>query len=442
MLKGINYRGPLVTDTTVPGERKADGIIPAHANGALRVSPDRFVLFFATLDPGSWDATKSICYQVRTDAPDGPVLTEGLLFGSESGWRGESGDPVFRKMYGMPMAFGVPRGATLNGQPMPNANVFVVKAYRRVAKEIDGILVPRGGTPEDLDEDRRYRVKYQRVEWAQFRLNDAGNDIEILQPRTTLMQKGYRSEDVFCDLGPGRHMNHAMTPPMPVDETCTTWFECDTFDLDAISGRPGHGQIAPVEYSWNPETGLYEWTRVGNLHMIPGRAIGETSISRWDGAWVVASRSNAIDPSTVWYRTDDLFAGLGEPTFGHATWGPRHSDRCADGVLRVFLNDKGRSPGGLKRNPLYVVDVDPVTFEQAEPAVVFDAVAEGLPFHNPFADMSKLCLNQGARQLVVFRCIDGRMTTGPGSDAPVFSDEAFQAAGIHYAELVYDAVST
>lgn len=428
MLTNIRYEGPLITDTSIVGQRKCDGIIPAHGSGAIRLSRDRWAIFISTLDIGGWDAVHSIVYQVRAGSPGGPVLREGLLMAAESNWR-----PGLRKCYGMPMAFGVPKGA-----PRRNANVFALQAYRRAMPEREGMLVPRGMHDEPGSRDKQRARDYLRIEWLQFRLNDAEDDIEVIQPVRTLMQVGFDSEDHFCDLGPGCYMNHAMTPPVATDATCETWCEVATFAFDEASGRHGHGAVSPIEYRWNPRCGLYEWSRVGSLHLIPGRAIGETSISRWEDAWVVAARSNCVDGSTAWYRTDDLFAGLGEPVLRDGTWGPRHSYRCADGALRLFCNDQNLSPYGHKRNPLYCIEVDPVTFDYAPPRVVFDAQAADLPLVEPFLDMSKLCAPQANEQKLVFRLIARSQTTGPGSDAPAPTDEEMNIAGIHYATLEYD----
>jgi len=428
----ITYEGGLITDTGIAGERKCDGIIPAHASAALRLSRDRWALFFSTLDPNGWDAVKSILYQIRADAPDGAIVREGVLIPAQDGWEPEPGARRFRKVYGMPMAFGVPKGALRRGKPYPNANVFAVKTYRRVIPQQDGHIVARTQSPEDMREQGELTLKYQRVAWLQFRLNDTNDDLVILQPLRTLMQQEYDSEDEFCALGRGRYMNHAMTPPVPADESCQRWCECDTFAFDEVAGRHGHGQVAPVEYTWNAQTGLYAWTRVGKLYAIPGRAIGETSISRWDDAWVVAARSNCIDGSTAWFRTRDLFEGLGEATLRPGTWGPRHSFRCADGQLRIFLNDQTLSPHGDRRNPLYAIDVHPETFAYSTPQVAFDARAQGLPFEPPFADMAKLCpATDDGRQLLVFRCISSRMTTGPGGEDRALTADEMAPAGIN-----------
>ncbi len=438
MLKRIQYRGGIITDTGVPGERKAEGILPAHANGSLQVSRDRWLSFFATLDPGGWDSVRSIVFQLRADAPDGDVVREGLVSRFVSGW-----DPLdegirLRKVNGMPMAFGVPKGARRNGQVMSNQNAFVVKWYRYGMLEQDGRLL-NSQTHRDLwPEGSTYKRSLLRIEWMQFRLNDSEDDIEITGPPGTLRQSGYESDQEFCSLGPGHFMNHAMTPPVAADPSCTTWVECDTFGADPDHPNATHGQVAPVEYTWNGETGLYEWSRTGPLTGIPGRVIGETSISRFDGSWVAAARTFDGKGETVWFRTEEPFRGLGEPVIRPGSVCPRHSFRCADGVLRLFINDRNGSPHGDGRNPLYVFEVDPVTLEYSNPETVVDLRAEGLPFNTPFADMSKLCPNQGNRQLLFFRTIDRQHTADlqPG-EAPL-GDPALRAAGIHYAELVYE----
>ena len=165
--------------------------------------------------------------------------------------------------------------------------------------------------------------------------------------------------------------------------------------------------------------------------------VGETSISRFNSYWVVAARSFNIEAGTVWYRTDDPFSGLGEPVVRTGSVCPRHSFRCADGVLRLFINDRKRSPYNDKRNPLYVFEVDPETFAYSEPRVVVDLRAEGIPFPNPFADMAKLCPHQGDRQLLIFRTIDRQMTADPQPGEAPLTEAAMAAGGIHYAELRY-----
>ena len=67
-----------------------------------------------------------------------------------------------------------------------------------------------------------------------------------------------------------------------------------------------------------------------------------------------------------------------------------------------------------------------------------DLRAEGLPFNTPFADMSKLCPNQGNRQLLLFRAIDRQHTADLQPGEEPLADDALRPAGIHCAELVYE----
>ena len=158
--------------------------------------------------------------------------------------------------------------------------------------------------------------------------------------------------------------------------------------------------------------------------------------------WIVAARFFTTCAATAWYRSSDPFAGLGEPTIieKERVWQcPRHSYRCADGELRIFMNNRDRSPYFDRRNPLYATEVDPVTFEYTSHRVVCDARKGNFPFDAPCLDMSKLCPNQGNRQLIHFRTIDRYMTSyeefmGPDEKAA----EVIAAAGIHYAEIEYD----
>ena len=48
----ITYKGPLIRDTGIPGERKCDGVIPAHGNGALR--EERITSDFGDASHVSW----------------------------------------------------------------------------------------------------------------------------------------------------------------------------------------------------------------------------------------------------------------------------------------------------------------------------------------------------------------------------------------------------
>jgi len=398
-------------------------------------------LFFATLDPQGWDAVRSIIYQIRADAPDGTLIKEGLIQSCRSGWDPFNEGISLRKSHGSPFAFGVPKGALLHEKPMPNENVFVLKWSRRALLEREGKLFTAALHKDVRLEGMSYVPRLFRTEWLQFKLNDQDDDIKIVQSKRVLRQKGYEEGDAFCSLGTGYFHNHAMTPPVAEDSSCSTWMACDTFDM-APGDRFTHGRIAPVAFTWNPQTRLYEWTRTGSTTGVDGQVIGESSVSRFGDDWIVAARCYKTCAATVWYRTDDLFSGLGEPVIieKNRRWQcPRHSYKCADGQLRIFMNNREWSPHFDRRNPLYAIDVDLETFEYTDRKVVSDARVEGLPFEEPRFDMSKLCPNQGNRQFIHFRAIDKFITSNTEFQG---TDEAraqiMAAAGIHYAEILYE----
>jgi hypothetical protein len=436
MIERITYKGPLVIDTTIAGERKCDGILPAHP-GILQASRNRFILFFATLDPDGCDAVKSILYQVRAGAPDGAVLKEGVVAASQENWDPLQRGDAFSKRCGMPVAFGVPKGAKLGGRGAGHANHFVVKWYRYAHWRKNGkLLNPTSGpVGEEWPDHEAVRRDTLRVEWMQFRLNDAEDGIEVLEGPQTMRETGYETDAEFCSLGPGCHMNHAMVPPVPVDERCEEWVEFDTFaSADARSGH-GHGRVAPVRYRFNARTRRYEWVQTGKLLRVPGAGIGESSTVHSAGQeWIVAFRSWNSGFWTHWFRTDDPFGPLGEPTRTEPNLStPRHVYRCADGAMRIFTNEDN----GRIRDPLLCWSVDPKRFALTDRRVIADAREAHLPFASPRMDMSKLCPNQGARQLVVFRAITGKQTWFAGRGPSPVRAEEHERAGVHHAEILY-----
>lgn len=428
----INYMGAFSTDLGVESERKADGRIPTHA-AVIPVSSRRWLAAISTLDSASWDGVRGIVYQLRADAPDGPVLREGLLAAAQNDWDPRGRGEKLLKCHGAPLAFGVPKGAQHDGHPVPHQNVFAVKWYRYAhVPAADGIWNPfaadtRTRHPEFLEIGPRTL----RVEWLQCRLNEAENDIEIIRPATMLCQTGYDDSNDFCALGGGYACNNAMAAPVPADADAGIWLEYMTFLPPA--GRSG---IAAALYRFNPTLGFYEWTATGPFMSIPDRALSESSVMRTPDGWLVAGRDTALDGRTVWWRADDPLAAPVLAGISPADAGPRESPRVvyasADGQLRMFGNEKPfRTPG---RNPLCMWEVNPASFQFRNRRVILDARAAGLPFYNPFVDMCKLVPAGQGRQLAIFRCITARQTARMDLTQPVTAAE-HAAAGIHYAEL-------
>lgn len=435
----IRYLGMHIGDTSVAGETKADGVIPAHpGSGALRVSQDLWAIFFATLDPRGWDANRSIVYQLRKDGPTGRIVKEGVIARSRDDWDPFGDGQRLFMSCGMPIAFGVPHGAMHNGRPMANANVFAVKWYRWAHRLVDGQIQHPSHHRQAWPLGLQTKHRTLRVEWMQFRLNDAGDDLQPLTEPAMLRQRGYENGEAFCALGPDLQMNHSMKAPVATDATCTTWIECDSF-IPYHLGNLDHHAIAPVKFAFNFSLGLYEWVSVGPLTEVPGRVIGEASVNLHNGTWVIAARSFEYagrPPSTCWFKTSDLMAGLGEPTFTNSGAAPRTAFVCGDGVLRLFTNDTQSAGSPTDRSRLCCWDVDPETFELTNKRVILDARQAKLPMEDPFVDMAKLCPAQGNRQLLLFRCID-HSHTGNKPCQSSQNDAGFALAGIHAAQFTY-----
>jgi len=84
------------------------------------------------------------------------------------------------------VAFGVPQGARIDGQPVPHAGLFVVK-WRTLGRPLD----KTNNYLEHRTEAPSSGRAGQGVEWVQFRLNSAADDLEIVQPVSLLRQVGY-----------------------------------------------------------------------------------------------------------------------------------------------------------------------------------------------------------------------------------------------------------
>ncbi|MHC4874795.1 MAG: hypothetical protein ACYTFY_23360 [Planctomycetota bacterium] len=53
MITNITYKGNILATSTIPGETKEEGYIPAHGNGSWQISKDRYITCCATLDTHS-----------------------------------------------------------------------------------------------------------------------------------------------------------------------------------------------------------------------------------------------------------------------------------------------------------------------------------------------------------------------------------------------------
>lgn len=425
----IQFVGRFITDTTIAGEQRRDGAMPSHPNAA-QLSERTWMVIFGTRHFTGVDDDSSIIYQLRRGGPDGRVVCEKALARSGGGW-----DPLGRgdalwKAHGSPCVFGVPRSATSVGENVSHAGCFAAKWYVYPKR------VENGRRVKLLDESHRSvdpLARWIRLEWVQFRLNEAEDDIELITPIEMLRQRGYEQGEAFCALGPGVPMNHSMMPPKPMDETCTRWIEVDHFN----------GMLAAVCYAFDERLGRYVWAETGRPAALEGAVLSEATINRVEDRWVIAARTPVGNGKTAWFATDDPLAGLGEATLMDVpqSFCPRTSHVCADGELRIFSNDTASSPHGEPRNPLFGWRVDSRTFEASDQQVVFDSRAARLSLRIASVDCPKLLATvDGASQLLAFRVITPCKWQA-WSDYPPLTREEFDDCGMYLARVRYDGAA-
>jgi hypothetical protein len=248
------------------------------------------------------------------------------------------------------------------------------------------------------------------VEWVQFRLNAAEDDIEIIQPTARLRQKGYESGDAICR-APIRFINESFVQAVPFNREKTEWADCCHFD---------GGRVACLKYTFNPKLGRYEWTELGPFFGLGAGApvveatggqsgVVEASLARWKDSWIIAARGGPRGGAS-WWRSEDPFSGAAPAATNPASpliAAPLTAYTWADGRLRLFGGDASVSPHRNSRDPLYCWDIDPDRgFSASRRRVIFDTVAAGLPFPKsagPKVDMAKLLPGQGQTQVIAYR---------------------------------------
>ncbi len=432
----IQYKGPLISDTCIPGEGKSEGITP-EISSCVQVSKDKWLILFGTSDPRGHDTSRSIFYQIRKNGPDGEIIKEDIIEKARSGWDPHGMGRNLWKVNALPKVFGVPKGALLNGKAIPSANHFVARWFVRAAMEKDDILL-NPWYPQEWPADIKimdYETSCQGLEWMQFRLNDAEDDIEITSSTKQLRQKGYEDSLALSSIPPCEskggtwvRMHHGFGNTVPYNEDYSEWIDICQFEE----------KIAAVRYTFNPDTGLYEWTETGKGHHRSGMNWSEASINRINDDWVISVRAYNQEGQTVWYKTLDPFESFGDNIDINCNCAPRISYVCADGILRLFSSGKITPIGGNARNPLNCFDVNPADFSYSNKQVVLDCRKEDLPFYMPFADHAMLYPYAGGKkQIVTFRVITHKQTCRQ-ADEPEVTAEELEKSGVHYSELIYD----
>jgi len=435
-IEKVEHLGRLFDQCTLPGETRADGVVPRHAN-ALQLSRDRWLVVYSTHGYRGVDDERSIVYQIRADAPDGSLLKEGFLMQGREDWFPPDFDKNFLspahtvyKQHGHMVPFGVPRGAIIDGRTPPHAGLFVVKwrVGGRLLNRQTNYLEHRTAGPNDG------RIG-QGVEWVQFRLNDAADDIAIVQSARLLRQAGYDTGPRFTSAADVAWMNQSFVPAVPYQADALEWVDINHFD--------GH-RLAALKYRYNPASDVYEWVEIGPRIAAEPSKLHEAGLTRIGNEWFISSR-NAGGSGVVWFRTQDPFTAVSKPFSPQEPRcnSPLTAFICADGVLRLFTGDGEVSPYRNGRDPLYMWDVDVKNgFEATNRRELFDSVKAGLAIRRavaPKIDFCELFPHWGRTQLVVH----GVSTRGYNfpyvnrTDIPAINDAEKAAAGVYYARITY-----
>jgi hypothetical protein len=432
MIDHIEPMGPLVADTNLFGERKADDVFPAHPNG-VQLSRNRWLIVFATRGYRFMDDDRSALWQIRDGAPDGPVIREGAFSLARDGWIPPSSTVPCFKQHGHPVVFGVPKGARLGGKVPPHANLFVAK-WRVLGIPMDRLHYTESNMTA-------------AAEWLQFRLNDREDDLEILEPISRLRQKGFEEGPAFCapkNAPCPAWMNQTFMPAVPAKADATEWADVNHFE---------GWRSAALRYCYHPTRHRYEWVKTGPLIGGPEQGYFECSLIRLaDDDWIVAlrCRKKRRETGSAWIRTSDPFTNLPTPIRSPIPQSdtPLPAFLCADGMIRLFANDHSLSaPPRGNRNPLRCWDVDPDTFTLSRPRVIFDTFDARLPMSpecNPGVDMAKLLPHAGGKvQILAHRLrtstVDRSIPEGaePVVRRVLASPVEKQTVGVYYAKIVY-----
>jgi len=437
-IKEIIPRGQLFPECSLSGEGKADGAQPAHASG-LQLSKDRFILFYSTRGFRGRDDEWSSVYQIRADSWTGRILKEGYISQTSNEWDALGDGRKFVFQNGHATGFGVPKGAIVDGRRVSNENHFVAM-WRIVAR----VRNPETGHVywESADED-----SYRRTTdclWMQFRLNDAEDDIEILQTARKLRQSGYEESGQICADPSLKVICKGFVPAVPMNPDHTEWVDMNSTNGDGdceIQFTKKTGRVVPFKYRWNISKKLYEWVDTGTPL---GPDLFEGAIAPWNGGYVIASRMVGHNELNVvtWCRTDDPFQNSAKIIKRHdqPNWCPFTLFTGPDGRLYRLGGCSERSYFKYGRDPLFMVRIDPERdFEAIEHRKVFSAIrTPDLEFSKvPTVDFGKMLPHLGGtEQTVVHRVHSTAVWANPEEPYQLQKIDILNS-GIYYETIRY-----
>jgi len=175
------------------------------------------------------------------------------------------------------VAFGVPKGALVNGKVAPHGNLFVAQ-WRTLAR----VLNTKEERLEKTLSDPLLFAKTQDVEYVQFRLNDREDDLEILQGVRKLRPKD-------SDKLPAATMNQSFCQPIAFNQDASEWAVCNHFDK---------GRLAVLKFRFDAASKRYDWVETGPFLGDAKRPLTEASMARLGHDWLITARSPGKSPGS------------------------------------------------------------------------------------------------------------------------------------------------
>lgn len=446
----ISLVGKLVHECSISGETRGKQVYPAHPNG-IRLSKDRVLLLYATRGWRGVDEDRSIIYQVRLGGFTGPILTEGILAQSRDDWDPFNDGSRYFQAHGHPCGFGVPKGALIDGKPVPHANLFVIKwySYSRYFQQPGRLALTTSDPASVKLSDRTIHM-----EWVHVRLNEAENDIEVVEPMTTLQVPGTSETDLSAT-----KVNQTYVQPAPYNDQATEWIDMSVI---SPSERPKEDAVGPVavKYRYNAARHCYEWVQAGERLFPPGIHAVEGGAIRTADGWAMFARPMRWNKlPLLWAMKEDPFDGnpprrvLASPREGQPiVRSPTTVYRCADGMLRAFSGSADFSPYHNRRNPMYAWEVDESSnMALTRRQLIMDALSADLDIREeaePILDMAKVLPHcGGSSQYIVFRVHVGSLnyerirknvlSTDRAHRLPAITEKERMACGIYVARIDY-----
>lgn len=449
MIEAIHPNGYYIDQCHLAGETKAEEVFPAQHN-TLQLSRDRWLVVYETRGFRGVDDNRSVVYQVRAGHARGEVLKEGYLDRCVFDWDPLGDGRRFQKLCNHTVVFGVPQGAVCEGRELEHAGHFVA-AWRRNPR----IYVPERDYVLSDDEciEAGAPGEAYRCYWAQFRLNAAGDDIELTQPPRELRERDHAEGPQLCRHPELTVMNQGYVNPVRYRADGSEW----AFLLHWSRGAcDAEGVCTPIRFRWNRATGLYEWVDTGPILDGPGEfGVFEGGVTPFGDEWLVScriTRTRIKNMGNIWFRARDLFdfdpvPFVAEEPRSHC---PRTTFTGPDGIPRVFTTDQLASPyaepgNGDPRNPLSVFDIDPDDrFRVVRQRLVFDSLVQGLPIRRasgPTVHFCRLVAHAGGdRGLLTFSVRPRALKhEKPGGKYKgLVNAEEMAVSGVYCAEVEYD----